>query len=110
MLLALQDVAPLPADPLAIDGRSIAVAFIVIALLAAASWALRRAPLFKRSQPSIAVETVVSLGERRSLAIVTIEGRRLLLGLTPANVALVTELQKPFGAQLESSIQQGSAP
>jgi flagellar protein FliO/FliZ len=110
MLLALQDVAPLPADPLSIDGRSIAVAFIVIALLAAASWALRRSPLFRRSRQSIAVETVVSLGERRSLAIVTIEGRRLLLGLTPANVALVTELEKPFGVQLESSIQQASAP
>ena len=109
MLVALQDVAQLPADPLSIDGRSIAVAFIVIALLAAASWALRRTTVFKRGRQAIAVETVVSLGERRSLAIVTIEGRRLLLGLTPANVALVTELEKPFGTQLESSIQQGSA-
>jgi flagellar biogenesis protein FliO len=108
MIVALQDAAQ-TVDPLAIDGRSILVAFIVIGLLAAASWAMRRTSLFKRTRQAIAVETVVSLGERRSLAIVTIEGRRLLLGLTPASVALVTELQQPFGTQLEASIEQGTA-
>ena len=108
MIVALQEAVP-AVDPLAIDGRSILVAVIVIGVLAAASWALRRTTVFKRSRQAIAVETVVSLGERRSLAIVTIEGRRLLLGLTPASVALVTELQKPFGTQLDASIEQGSA-
>ena len=35
------------------------------------------------------------LGERRSLMVVAIEGRRLLLGLTPMQVSLVTELTPP---------------
>ena len=36
-----------------------------------------------RGSRAIAVETAVPLGERRSLVIVAVEGRRLLLGLTP---------------------------
>jgi flagellar biogenesis protein FliO len=34
----------------------------------------------------------VPLGERRSLVIVAVEGRRLLLGLTPGQISMVTEL------------------
>jgi flagellar biogenesis protein FliO len=34
----------------------------------------------------------VALGERRSLVIVSVEGRRLLLGLTPTSMSLVAEL------------------
>jgi flagellar biogenesis protein FliO len=39
------------------------------------------------------VETAIPLGERRSLVIVSVEGRRLLLGLTTTNISLVTELR-----------------
>jgi flagellar biogenesis protein FliO len=39
------------------------------------------------------VETAIPLGERRSLVIVSVEGRRLLLGLTSTNISLVTELR-----------------
>ena len=35
------------------------------------------------------------LGERRSLVIVSVEGRRLLLGLTPGQISMVTELGTP---------------
>ena len=35
------------------------------------------------------VETVLPIGERRSLLIVSVEGRRLLLGASPVNVSLV---------------------
>ena len=38
-------------------------------------------------------ETATSLGERRQLVIVDVEGRRFLLGVTQSTVALVTELQ-----------------
>jgi flagellar biogenesis protein FliO len=109
MLLAFQDASQITGDPLPIDGRAMLVAVIVIGLLAAASWALRRTTAFRRTRQTIAVETVVSLGERRSLAIVTIEGRRLLLGLTPASVALVTELNQPFDTALTASMQQEPA-
>jgi flagellar protein FliO/FliZ len=45
-----------------------------------------------RARATIAIETAASLGERRSLVIVKVEGRRLLLGLTPQAVSLVSEL------------------
>jgi flagellar biogenesis protein FliO len=51
----------------------------------------------------IQVETVVPIGERRSLLIVTVEGRRLLLGASPVGVGLVAELGPcpPFGEALQ---------
>jgi flagellar biogenesis protein FliO len=67
----------------------------VIVLLTAFIWALKRGSLrLSRFAPRgpIAVETAMSLGERRSLAIVGVEGRRLLVGLTPTTISLVAEL------------------
>jgi flagellar biosynthetic protein FliO len=72
---------------------------IVLALVAALAWLVRRGPLARLAQNGkpVVVETAIPLGERRSLVIVTVEGRRLLLGLTTTNVSLVTELRS--GAQ-----------
>ena len=76
-------------------GRSFAAVAIVLALAAACAWLLRRGALGAargRARHRVSVETVALLGERRSLVVATVEGRRLLLGLTPATVSLVTEL------------------
>jgi len=68
---------------------------VVIGLLAGFVWALRRG-LLGGTRPGaragIAVETAVALGERRSLVIVAVEGRRLLLGLTPGSVTHLADL------------------
>jgi flagellar biosynthetic protein FliO len=66
---------------------------IVLALVGTLAWMARRGGLgsLNRRGP-VAIETAVPLGERRSLVIVAVEGRRLLLGLTPAQVSLVAEL------------------
>ena len=68
---------------------------LVLALIAALAWLVRRGPLARLASQGrpVAVETAIPLGERRSLVIVTVEGRRLLLGLTPSTIALVTELR-----------------
>jgi flagellar protein FliO/FliZ len=70
---------------------------IVLGLVAALAWLLRRGSLGALTGRGgvINVETAVALGERRSLVIVSVEGRRLLLGLTPTHMSLVTELQGP---------------
>jgi flagellar protein FliO/FliZ len=67
---------------------------IVLALVATLAWLARRGTFagLKAANRAVAIETAVSLGERRSLVIVAVEGRRLLLGLTPQQVSLVTEL------------------
>ena len=71
--------------------------FIVLGIVAGLAWLARRGA-FKtlgRANRPITVETAVALGERRSLVIVAVEGRRLLLGLTPGQISMVTELASP---------------
>jgi flagellar protein FliO/FliZ len=68
---------------------------IVIGLLIGLVWLLRRGSLgFPGGRPraAIAIETAASLGDRRSLVIVNVEGRRLLLCVSPGAVSLVSEL------------------
>jgi flagellar protein FliO/FliZ len=67
---------------------------IVLGLVTVLAWLLRRGSFgaFTGRGGAINVETAVALGERRSLVIVSVEGRRLLLGLTPTTMQLVTEL------------------
>jgi flagellar protein FliO/FliZ len=97
-------------------GGLAAVAVVLLALVGA-SWLLRRGalglPSFRKSRAAVfTVETAFSLGERRSLAIVTVEGRRLLLGLTPGQISLVTELPRDsqaFSAVLERRAAPGDA-
>jgi flagellar protein FliO/FliZ len=83
--------------------RSLLAIAVVFGLLGALAWAARRGRLgfFTRQPSHVRVEATVPLGERRSLMVVAIEGRRLLLGLTPMQVSLVTELTTaPFDAAL----------
>jgi flagellar protein FliO/FliZ len=91
--------------------RSLLAIVVVFGLLAALAWAARRGRLgfFTRQPAHVRVETTVPLGDRRSLMVVAIEGRRLLLGLTPMQVSLVTELTTaPFDTALARA--EGAAP
>lgn len=75
--------------------RGVVATAFVLGLLGLLAWLARRGSIKLgpgRGRSPVSVETAVSLGERRSLVIVTVEGRRLLLGLTPMSVSLVTEL------------------
>lgn len=92
VLLALAD--PIVAGPELVPPvwKAAAALAVVLALLVGLGWVLRRSAVFGRSRKPMTIESALSLGERRSLAIVTVEGRRLLLGLAPNHVSLVTEL------------------
>jgi flagellar biogenesis protein FliO len=75
--------------------RAIGSLVAVLGLLGLFVWALRRGSLKLTSlapKGTIAIETALSLGERRSIAIVGVEGRRLLIGLTPTTISLLTDL------------------
>ena len=68
---------------------------LVLGLVAALAWLVRRGPLARlaaKGRP-VSVESAIPLGDRRSLVIVSVEGRRLLLGMTQTSISLVTELQ-----------------
>lgn len=79
--------------------------FLVLALLGAVLWALRRGALrlpALKGRTEIVVETATSLGDRRSIAIVRVEGRRVLIGLTPTAVSFLSDLQ-PVAAETGGS-------
>ena len=84
--------------------RSLLAIVVVFGLLGGLAWAARRGRLgfFTRQPSHVRVEATVPLGERRSLMVVAIEGRRLLLGLTPMQVSLVTELTQPSPGATET--------
>jgi flagellar protein FliO/FliZ len=99
--------------------RGLIAVFVVFGLLALLAWLARRGTLggllARQSRSPVKVESAVPLGERRSLVIVSVEGRRLLLGLTPMQVSLVTELaatpvaKEPFDETLARSISSSSS-
>ena len=68
---------------------------LVLGLVAALAWLVRRGPLAHLAAKGklVSIETAVPIGDRRSLVIVSVEGRRLLLGMTPTSISLVTELR-----------------
>jgi flagellar biosynthetic protein FliO len=108
LLLALTQVPdPSVADGTASALRGLAATVFVLGLLGTLAWMLRRGTLAlpgRKTPGAIRVETAVSLGERRSLVVVAIEGRRLLLGLTPMQVTVVTELSAVPLATFEQSL------
>lgn len=75
--------------------RTIVSLAAVLGLLGLFVWALRRGSLRLSSfapKGVIHVETATALGDRRQLAIVAVEGRRVLVGMTPTSIAFITEL------------------
>jgi len=81
--------------PSALLVRTFVSLLLVIGLLGLFVWALRRGMLTTgpfASRSTIVVETAVALGEHRSLVVVAVEGRRLLLGLTVSSVSVLADL------------------
>ena len=75
--------------------RTLLSLLAVLVLLAGFIWALRRGSIkLSKLAPrgTIVIETATSIGERRQLAIVGVEGRRVLVGLTPTTISFITDL------------------
>jgi flagellar biosynthetic protein FliO len=108
LLLALTQAPDLSlADGTSSALRGLAATVFVLGLLGTLAWMLRRGTLAlpgRKAPGAIRVETAVSLGERRSLVVVAVEGRRLLLGLTPMQVTVVTELASVAPATFAQSL------
>lgn len=99
------------ASPPLTDGpsvlRSLLAILVVFGLLALCVWLVRRGGFdaFGRKGPRLVhVETAVPLGDRRQLVVVAVEGRRFLLGLTTAQISLLTELGAGSGASFDDTL------
>jgi flagellar protein FliO/FliZ len=106
-IVALIQAADGAVDPTAFGTlglRSFLALVVVGALLAATVWGLRRMTGARRSRQLLTVESALSLGDKRSLVVVAVEGRRLLVGVAPGGVSLVTELQQGFASTLAASL------
>lgn len=87
--------------------RTLLSLLAVLALLAGFIWALRRGSIrLSKLAPkgTIVIETATSLGDRRQLAIVGVEGRRVLVGLTPTTISFITDLGAASIAQSGSEV------
>jgi flagellar biogenesis protein FliO len=113
LLIALVQPAADPWPTASADGlRALVSVAIVLGLVGVLAWLVRRGSLRiggRGLKGALAVEASVPLGERRSLLIVSLEGRRLLLGLTPVQVSLLTEL-KASEAGFESALTRELGP
>jgi flagellar protein FliO/FliZ len=93
--------------------RAVVGMVIVLGLLFTLAWMARRGKLRfpgARARGLVSVEAAVPLGDRRSLVVVAVEGRRLLLGLTPAQVSFVTELAAVPPAEFQQAIDRRVTP
>ena len=93
--------------------RTLLSLLVVLGLMAGCLWLVRRGGLqggLRKGPRAVQVETAVGLGDRRQLVIVAVEGRRLLLGVTPMHVSLVTELagSSTFAEALEQRVGPGA--
>ncbi len=110
IVLALQD----PGGLAGFEGswRSLTALLIVFGLLALLAWLARRGSLpgafTRRTTTAMRIEGALPLGDRRSLVVVDVEGRRLVIGMSPASVSLIAELPvRPFDSTLQSAVSRG---
>ena len=92
--------------------RTLLALMVVLGLMGACLWLVRRGGWqggSRRGSRAVQIETAIGLGDRRQLVIVTVEGRRLLIGTTPMHVALLTELA-PLPATFSGALDAQLAP
>jgi flagellar biosynthetic protein FliO len=79
--------------------KAVVALLLVLALILGAVWAARRLLPFLPKNPQkgdqIQILSVRALGSQKSLHLVQVEGRRLLVGSTDTNVNLIKDLGNP---------------
>ena len=92
--------------------------FLVIGLILALAWLLKKSRLVPGlAQNQLRVISVLPLGNREKLLVVKVGEQQVLLGMTPANINLLCQLESPlveppaampFAAQLAKLMKPGA--
>ena len=92
--------------------------FLVIGLILALAWLLKKSRLVPAlAQNQLRVISVLPLGNREKLLVVKVGEQQVLLGMTPANINLLCQLDSPlveppttvpFAAQLAKLMKPGA--
>jgi flagellar protein FliO/FliZ len=86
-------VTALPTSGVASMGQVTLALVIVLAVLFAAAWGMRRFKLFTgNGQTTLQVVQGINLGPKERAVLITVQGRKLLLGVAPGCVNLLLEL------------------
>lgn len=94
-------------SPAATLGKTAAALVFVLLLIVALAWLVRRLPMGKFRAANMQAETGLRLGTRERLVIVRVDGRRLLLGVTPGGIGLIAELEREdFAGMLQEAIRE----
>ncbi|MDO8834976.1 MAG: flagellar biosynthetic protein FliO [Vicinamibacterales bacterium] len=92
--------------------RAIVGTALVLGILFLLAFLLRRGVLTlpgQRGSRTLSIETALSLGDRRTVAILCVEGRRLLVGLTPVQISVLAELDTPQGG-FDQALDRATSP
>ncbi|MGL5007946.1 MAG: flagellar biosynthetic protein FliO [Plesiomonas sp.] len=73
-------------------GMALLSLLCVLALIVGLGWLAKRLRLPLHNKSSIQIEQQQALGQRERLLIVNVEGQRLLVGVTPQHISLLTTL------------------
>ncbi|MGL4929909.1 MAG: flagellar biosynthetic protein FliO [Plesiomonas sp.] len=73
-------------------GMALLSLLLVLALIIGLGWLAKRLRLPFHGKGSIQIEQQQALGQRERLLIVNVEGQRLLIGVTPQNISLLSHL------------------
>lgn len=92
--------------------RAVVGTVLVLGTLLLLAYLLRRGVLTlpgQRGSRTLSIETALSLGDRRSVAILAVEGRRLLVGLTPVQINVLADLGTTQGA-FDQALDRATTP
>ncbi len=94
------------AEELPAVGPIVLQLLLVLGLIGACTWVVRRTPLARRAGRSLAIKETLPLGARDRLVIVRFEERELLLGINSNGISLLSEreaaLESDGGAENDS--------
>ena len=94
---------PEPPNLIIMTLQMLGALLLVIALMMLVAWLARKyMPAARRGQEgpdAISIQSIRSLGPRRSLIVIRVRGRNFLLGATPSAITRLADLDMPAGGE-----------